>query len=384
MAYRTSANNPRQGSMFNEIIVNPTFLPDIARPYHLPGTPEFLAAQAQLEWQLQGPSEAAVEAPAALDPASQAEQPRTVNPTCFGGKSLAPLITSDLDWRTSLAAVNRPHTKLDTVCAIFDLDLMALFKNRPHEISASILDPDTTDAPSNELSVSTHVPQVDAFSADHHTLTAAANDIKARWSCKMNRFCLQSWASAVIAGKCLASDSPLSELVQTWTGGHGPSSRGTATPKPRGRSRPNSSISLPPALSTPTPSTSSDPTNILLTSVLALITSNLQAQVGHKRRRSLSPLSSPVRASSPIQQDELEQFFVVFGKKRPTIANSALEAAKNALKSTGFSIDVLADNTVAASRLIEFTNLSEGDAHALKIAARKWLSAKTSMKRSKY
>ena len=45
MAYRTSASDPKQGSMFNEVVVNPTFLPEIACPYHLPGTAEYLIAE---------------------------------------------------------------------------------------------------------------------------------------------------------------------------------------------------------------------------------------------------------------------------------------------------------------------------------------------------
>jgi len=54
MAYHTSANDPNQGSMFNEIVVNPTFLPGIACPFHFPGTPEHIAAQSALCQQLQG------------------------------------------------------------------------------------------------------------------------------------------------------------------------------------------------------------------------------------------------------------------------------------------------------------------------------------------
>jgi hypothetical protein len=54
MAYRTSATDLHQGSMFNEIVINPTFVPEIARPFHLPGTPEYIASQSTLRQQLQG------------------------------------------------------------------------------------------------------------------------------------------------------------------------------------------------------------------------------------------------------------------------------------------------------------------------------------------
>jgi len=55
---------------------------------------------------------------------------------CSGGKGQAPLISDDADWRTILAqlqiSVNRPRSKLDTVCVIFDLDQMEGFKNCRH------------------------------------------------------------------------------------------------------------------------------------------------------------------------------------------------------------------------------------------------------------
>ena len=37
----------RQGTAFHEIITLPTLAPNLARPYFLPGTPEYYAAQAQ-------------------------------------------------------------------------------------------------------------------------------------------------------------------------------------------------------------------------------------------------------------------------------------------------------------------------------------------------
>jgi hypothetical protein len=53
-----------------------------------------------------------------------------------GGKGQAPLISDDPDWRTILAQlqafVNRPRSKLETVCIIFDLDQMQGFKNHRH------------------------------------------------------------------------------------------------------------------------------------------------------------------------------------------------------------------------------------------------------------
>ncbi|KAJ3495326.1 hypothetical protein NMY22_g19952 [Coprinellus aureogranulatus] len=37
----------QQGSAFKELVMIPTFAPELARPYHVPGTPEYYAAQAQ-------------------------------------------------------------------------------------------------------------------------------------------------------------------------------------------------------------------------------------------------------------------------------------------------------------------------------------------------
>lgn len=46
---RTTNQDPRQGTMFSEIVTLPTLAPALARPYHTPGTPEHLAAQAARE-----------------------------------------------------------------------------------------------------------------------------------------------------------------------------------------------------------------------------------------------------------------------------------------------------------------------------------------------
>ena len=39
-------NNPSQGSAFHELVVLPTVAPQLARPYYIPGTPEYYAAEA--------------------------------------------------------------------------------------------------------------------------------------------------------------------------------------------------------------------------------------------------------------------------------------------------------------------------------------------------
>ncbi|KAF8868520.1 hypothetical protein CPB84DRAFT_1857570 [Gymnopilus junonius] len=51
MVNRWSKDDPKQGSAFHELVILPTVAPQLARPYHLPGTPEFHAAQAELAHQ---------------------------------------------------------------------------------------------------------------------------------------------------------------------------------------------------------------------------------------------------------------------------------------------------------------------------------------------
>jgi hypothetical protein len=49
MSNRTTLSDPHQGSAFHELVLLPTLAPELARPYHVPGTPEYLAAQATLQ-----------------------------------------------------------------------------------------------------------------------------------------------------------------------------------------------------------------------------------------------------------------------------------------------------------------------------------------------
>lgn len=48
MPLRTSLNDTRQGSAWAELVLYPTLAPHLAPPYHVPGTPEYIEAQAQL------------------------------------------------------------------------------------------------------------------------------------------------------------------------------------------------------------------------------------------------------------------------------------------------------------------------------------------------
>jgi hypothetical protein len=49
MSNHTTLGDPHQGSAFHELVLLPTLAPELARPYYVPGTPEYLAAQAILQ-----------------------------------------------------------------------------------------------------------------------------------------------------------------------------------------------------------------------------------------------------------------------------------------------------------------------------------------------
>ena len=43
---RWTNDNPNQGSAFHELVVLPTLAPQLARPYHAPGTAQYVTAHA--------------------------------------------------------------------------------------------------------------------------------------------------------------------------------------------------------------------------------------------------------------------------------------------------------------------------------------------------
>lgn len=172
------------------------------------------------------------------------------------------------------------------------------------------------------------------------------------------------------SGKCNASEPPPADLLYAWT--HVSSS----SCKPRGRTGPYSTADASPAAS------ASDPATLLLASVISMMSQNMQTQGSHKRTRSLTPPSSPMRPLSPPQPNELENFLEAFGV-RHRIKADMLEKAKVALRTAHFMPDVLAEDTVTVDRLKELTGLGEGEVHALKKFARKW-SGQSSFKRAKH
>ncbi|KAF9472995.1 hypothetical protein BDN70DRAFT_967282 [Pholiota conissans] len=220
--------------------------PDLARPYHVPGTPEYIAAQAAHERELLEragrnagvlqPSNAEPEVAAAASDTTATEvqvdnqgkeKPRSAGPkTCTetrnipeaicvpnmsrsefitaalaahnfqnvyipgatsdhgmriscsgstGGKSQAPVIQDDQDWkalqRQLKAHVSRPKSKLNTIAVPFDLDFMERYKNRKRALSPST----TLDINHREMEHGSH---------DQSALLRAIEEIKAAWVCE--------------------------------------------------------------------------------------------------------------------------------------------------------------------------------------------------------
>ncbi|KIL54227.1 hypothetical protein M378DRAFT_19111 [Amanita muscaria Koide BX008] len=308
-----------------------------------------------------------------------------------GGRTQAPVIEDDKDWKNLQdqlrAAVSRPRCKTNTVCVMFDLDSMDGYKNRKRALSPHLLhDRDS------ELDIGTHVPRIDAFSADQVALGRVIANIKAAWPCDehsacfitkdsehivLNRFRLNAWGSAIIAGKCLPHQPPPDELVESWLGVK--AAVATRVTKPRGHSGPypmySSDIRTAPE--------ADSPSNLILTTMLAMLAQNMNQNRSSKSKVPTPP-SSPICPSSPppLLADELDKFLDAFGKAK-NIPNEIISAAGVHLRSAHYMPDVIFESSVSVDRLRELTGFAEGEVHALKKFAREW-SGKIAAKRAKH
>ncbi|KAJ6629678.1 hypothetical protein B0H10DRAFT_2184275 [Mycena sp. CBHHK59/15] len=189
-----------------------------------------------------------------------------------GGKTGAAVISNDANWKIIIDKFRdtlKTAPKLDTVCVAFDLDGMEGFLSRSKWLHSPGPNPYET-----ELAFGTRVPNTENFSPAQIAVASAVDEIKSAHSCaehgtcfingdlqhlEMNRFRLNMWGQAVVAGKCKAEAPPLPELLTIWTG-----STSASTSKPQGRSGP---VPAHP----PAPSSSSDTTNLLLTSMVPVM-----------------------------------------------------------------------------------------------------------------
>jgi len=451
MHNRWSNDDPNQGSAFHELVALPTLAPHLARPYHLPGTPEYMAAQANLE-QASGTvtNDGGADTAATEGAGEQVDPDMLVNAHRFfvhvtlewtersktarstrskkqeetkstpdalevlnmsrtgfvpaaltahgyqnayipgptsgpgmqvtwtghaGGKKRAPIIQDDSDWDMMKAQlrqqVRRTKGKLDTICVTFDLDLMEGYKNRKQLLSPHGV---PHEADQMELMHGTHVPSVATFSAEQVATGQAIEDIKASWHCdkhgycfitkdadhiELNRFRLQAWATAILAGQCVATGAPPNDLLQAWVGCPRVSAIPLAKLVPRGRSGPGRTSS---EVST------SDTTNLLLTTVVPMVTMmahNITSTM-QKSSRHRTPPSSPPRQSSPPPaiEDELQTFLNAFGRAKG-ISADVISDVHECLRDAHYSPDAIAEQTLLITRLQELTNLPEGQVYSL-------------------
>ncbi|KAJ6600601.1 hypothetical protein DFH09DRAFT_1498329 [Mycena vulgaris] len=450
-AGRRSLNNPTgttQGTAFHELVVAPTFTPELARPYHVPGRDLAMSPLPPSD-DPAGPSDTTSEHPSEFDVLVEegrllyvhvtlewTERPTTMRgkarakkqqesklvpravdvlhtsriafiPIALsahgyddtyiagvasgpamriswsgsaGGKNAAAVIMFDVDWKIiidKLGNALKLSKKLDTVCVVFDLDMMEGFKQRPKRMHS----PDPYES---ELSHGTRVPNTEHCTPAQLALGAAIDEIKAAHSCaehgvcfinaelqhlEMNRFRLNMWGQAIVSGKSAAGSPPPKELLTAWTGAI---SSAASTLKPRGRT------GALPAQHLVTPSTStSDATSLLLTSmvpVMAMMAQNIAGNIPCAPGFVLpAPPRSPVAASSPPPaiDDDLDVFMDAFRRAKKIPAN-VIDNATAQLRDGRYTPDILCEPSVTFERLTELTGLAEGEVHQLKKFAREW------------
>lgn len=257
------------------------------------------------------------------------------------------------------------------------------------------------------------MPSTETFSSDQVALRRAIEDIKATWACQkhgvcfinkdathveLNCFRLGAFGAAVVgllfpmiiiftdlfqvAGQCLASGPPPAELLQAWVG---PTRLSTSVAKvPRGRSGPGHS-------SSDGPSATPDATNLLLSTVVPMVTMlahNMTSAMQKPSRRRHSPPSSlppssPPHPSSPPPaiEDELDLFLKAFGHSKG-ISDDHIEFVSDRLKAVQYSPDAISESSLSVECLRELTGLAEGQLYALRKFSREWCG-KIELKRAK-
>ncbi|KAJ6554101.1 hypothetical protein B0H10DRAFT_1967946 [Mycena sp. CBHHK59/15] len=404
-------HNPAQGTAFHELVVAPTFTPDLARPYNIPGTDIVLNSHAP------GGGPMPQDTHSSSTPSSEVEDDtpfenqvpetavgprlqyvhvtvewmeRNKNPRSNahpkkqhesnGRKTGAAVISNNTNWKIIIDKFRdtlKTAPKLDTVCVAFDLDSMEGFLSRSKRLHSPGPDPYET-----ELAFGTRVPNTENFSPAQIAVASAVDEIKSAHSCaehgtcfingdlqhlEMNRFRLNMWGQAVVAGKCKAEAPPLPELLTIWTG-----STSASTSKPRGRSGPFPAHPL-------APSSSSDTTNLLLTSMVPMMAMMAQNMASNIPRAAIPAPAilpaprSPMQASSPppAVEDELDVFMDAFCRAK-NIPDVTINKAKDQLRESRFTPDILCESSVTTERLQELTGLAEGEVHQLKKFACQW------------
>ncbi|KAJ6622608.1 hypothetical protein B0H10DRAFT_2214248 [Mycena sp. CBHHK59/15] len=418
--------NPSQGTAFHELIVAPTFTPDLARPYHVPGTNTIinpfplgagtlqdapLATAAQSEASLPSENQAAdTEEPRLIYThvtLEWTERPKSICSTARPRKQQESKLVSravdifslsqvdfipvmldahgyenkrkgksdrcllDADWQIILQKLTdavKCSSKLDTVCVVFDLDTMEGFL----QWSKRLHSPDPYES---ELSFGTHVPNTENYNPAQIALGSAIDDIKAAHSCKEHGTCfingdlqhcfrLNMWGQA-IASTHFCGSHICFQLETVWSFG---------APSPHT------------LLSSP-----SDTATLLLTSMVPVVAMMVQNMAGNIPRTAgpapIAPPSapaSPVCASSPPPaiEDELDVFMNAF-RCAKNLKDAIIDDTRAGLHRAHYSPDVLSETSVTIECLQELTGLQEREVHQLKKFAGQW-SGKMDGKRARH
>ncbi|KAJ7179952.1 hypothetical protein C8R43DRAFT_941689 [Mycena crocata] len=410
--------NPGQGTAFHELVVLPTFAPEHARPYTLPGTSTTIDPLVSTHTLQAAASAAPAITGAGADIENDVDPIDTVTQL---------FVHVTLEWterqkstrsnarstkKHELKLVVTPVTGLSTTRVDFipialsahgydDLyvagvasgpSMRVFWTGSPQGLKETRHCMHSPDPYKPELTYGTHVPHTDNYSPAQITLGAAIDEIKAAHSCtehgtcfinadgqhiEMNRFRLGMWGQAVNAGKCTAASPPPKELLASWTGASSLSS----TSKPRGHMGPHS------AQQQGTTTSNSDTTTLLLTTmvpVMAMMAQNMASN--HSTSHPVvapAPPRSPMRASSPPPpiDDDLDVFMEAFccAKK---LLHELIDNTKLQLRNACYTPDVLCEPSVTFERLKELTGLAEGEVHQLTKFARQW-SSKMESKRAR-
>ncbi|KAI9059855.1 hypothetical protein FKP32DRAFT_1578952 [Trametes sanguinea] len=294
-----------------------------------------------------------------------------------GGKAGAASVETDRDFAVTVDALLRKNKRTCMVSAEIDVDTMEGFRIRTRAPISALQDP-TQD---EELLYGTRVPHVELFSDTAQLHGAIIIQLKQRWTCQqhlgehgepgycyitpggehvgLNTRKLRIWASAIHAHEATKHTPPNSVEFDGARDGR------LLTAKPRGRTGPASL----------TPTSSLDPTALLMAAVLPLITSladrqptTAPAPTSSPAAPSIGPQAGQKRPLSPAPDpnhelaDCLQAFKVTKG-----IDFTAHEAT---LLSLDFTPDILAD--VPAARLREITGAAEGRVLKFQVFCRQW------------
>ncbi|KAJ7815782.1 hypothetical protein B0H14DRAFT_3475819 [Mycena olivaceomarginata] len=428
----SNMRNIGQGTAFHELVVLPTFAPELSRPYQVPGQnigaidapPVALAGSASqspdesedleparlfyvhvtLEWTENTKSGRNSTRPKKMHEAKLVSTPVDVlslsriafvpialsahayndlyiagvasGPAMHifwtgspGGKGGAAVVLFDADWNIIVQKLRKTSKKLDTISVVFNLDMMEGFKQRSKRIHS----PNPYES---ELSYGTRVPNTANYTPAQIAVAGAIDEIKAAHSCKEHGTC---FINANLDH--LEMNRFRLNCRQVYCGRS--SAQGASVlvdwvysfavdVETSGSLGP-----YPPQSSAGSLSAAADTTNLILTTmvpVMAMMARNMASNVSTSVAVAPPPVPrSPVQASSPPPaiEDDLDVFMDAF-RRAKNIPTALIDVAKGHLHGACFTPDILSEPSVTVERLQELTGLAEGEVHQLRKFARQW------------